>query len=393
LGQLENGQRSEANPIRVGELLVEAGVVSSAEMTEAIQVSKRLGMPIGRILTMMGCVRESVLEAALQVQQLLRHNEVPLTAAVNSLQRVHEMNMSITEALAEEDLKPDLEHDPHKLAELLVDSNIVSAEQMEKAVQASFDQGVPLGNTLVMQGFLSEAVLPSLVRIQRQITDGQLDREDGLKVIQETFVLWIKADESLKKPLEVDEPVARQRPVQQQAAAVVHHPADHIKEAAEPTSPNQSAQSAGHQTVQSQPVGAIEEKSAAEDHGNLRLVDLLKQSGLFSQADVQRRYDLMLKDPQRSARFFLELGLIDESDIKNALRTHSLMQRGMLTKEEATQALKDSHTDNLGFSHSTESSEKVKRYMDKDKRGQMSKVLGGALLGALVAGFTISKRK
>ena len=58
--------------VKIGELLVDAQIVSSAEMTEAVQVSKRLNVPIGRVLTMSGCVREDVLEASLQVQRLLR---------------------------------------------------------------------------------------------------------------------------------------------------------------------------------------------------------------------------------------------------------------------------------------------------------------------------------
>jgi len=406
-GTVENNNPSAASPhsIRVGELLTDAGIVSSAEMIEAIQVSKRLGVPIGRVLTMSGCVRESVLEAALQVQQLVRREEVPLQAALNSLHRAHSMKMSIMDALAEEDLQPDLEHDPHKLAELLVDSNIVSAEEMERAVQDSVDKGVPLGSTLVMQGFMSEQVLPSLVSIQRQITSGALSREDGLKEIQETFVLWVKADESLKKPLKNDEPESP----------------DHLRSGTYPalssttTQSNQSLQTqalpkispeggeSGDQSksgLETRPEARTEAKienqslpKQAEDVSSVRLVDLLKQSGIFSQADVQRRYDLMLKDPVRSARFFLELGLVEEEDIKGALRSHSLMQRGHLTREEAAQALQQSRADGFERELSGEGSERVRRYTDKKWRGQMGKVLGGALLGAVVAGFTFGRRK
>jgi len=404
---VESNNRTATNPqtIRVGELLVEAGIVSSAEMIEAIQVSKRLGVPIGRVLTMSGCVRESVLEAALQVQQLIRQEEVPVQAAINSLHRAHSMKMSIMDALAEEDLQPDLEHDPHKLAELLVDSNIVSAEEMERAVQDSVEKGVPLGSTLVMQGFMSEQVLPSLVNIQRQITSGGLSREDGLKEIQETFVHWVKADESLKKPLKGDEP----------------NSSDHLKsgtyEALSSTSTqsNQSLQTQalpkvspdGSESLGDQGRGSTEaradgksdpraearaEVKQPEDVSAVRLVDLLKQSGLFSQADVQRRYDLMLKDPVRSAKFFLELGLVEEEDIKGALRSHSLMQRGHLTRDEAARALQQSRTEGFERELSQEGSERVRRYTDKKWRGQMGKVLGGALFGAVIAGITMGRR-
>ncbi|MBS1990840.1 MAG: hypothetical protein JSS86_08165 [Cyanobacteria bacterium SZAS LIN-2] len=388
-GQLDSSNLGPANPtaIRVGELLVEAGIVSSAEMIEAIQVSKRLGVPIGRVLTMSGCVRESVLEAALQVQQLIRHEEVPLQAGINSLSRANEMKISLIDALAEEDLQPDLEHDPHKLAELLVDSNIVSAEEMERAVLVSVEKGVPLGSTLVMQGFMSEQVLPSLVRIQRQISEGGLSREDGLKEIQETFVLWVKADESLKKPLEIDEPVSSDQLKTGSYSTPSPAPVPAERAAAAP------APAPAERTVENAPA----QSSASQDVSTVRLVDLLKQAGIFSQADVQQRYDQMLKDPVRSARFFLELGLVQDEDIKGALRTHSLMQRGHLTREEAALALSQARATDfereLDAGAAGQLPDNVRRYTDKRWRGQMGKVLGGALLGAVVAGITMGRKK
>jgi hypothetical protein len=382
-GQIETSHRGDNTHIRVGELLVEAGIVSSAEMTEAIQVSKRLGVPIGRVLTMSGWVPEPVLEAALQVQQLIRAHEVPLTAGINSLQRVYEMKVSISEALAEEDLKPDLVLDPLKLAELLVDSNIVSVEQMEKAVQASFDQEMPLGSTLVMQGFLSEAVLPSLERIQRQIVQGTMSREEGLKEIQATFVLWVKADESLKQPLEIDEP-----PPRPERAAHKEDQLSDSKRASAPPPPPPPPPPPVHQQADTRLV----EKPAPEDISKVRLVDLLKQAEVFSQQDVQRRYDSMLKDPVRSAKFFLELGLVDEEDLKNAIRTHSLMQRGHLSHDEAIMTLRELRASTYERELGSEPSEKVKRYTDRRWRGHVGKILGGALVGAFVAGITMGKR-
>ncbi len=90
-GHIESSHRGELAHIRVGELLVEAGIVSSSEMTEAIQVSKRLGVPIGRVLTMSGWVPEPLLEATLQVQHLMRAGEVPFKAGISSLSRVYKI--------------------------------------------------------------------------------------------------------------------------------------------------------------------------------------------------------------------------------------------------------------------------------------------------------------
>lgn len=85
--------------IRVGELLQDSGIVRPEEMIEAIQVSKRLGVPIGRVLMMSGWVRADELEAALHSQVLLRTEQIVRSVALNALRRVHEQRISLIDAL------------------------------------------------------------------------------------------------------------------------------------------------------------------------------------------------------------------------------------------------------------------------------------------------------
>ncbi|HMW90205.1 MAG TPA: hypothetical protein PKE54_09295, partial [Candidatus Obscuribacter sp.] len=127
--------------VKIGELLVDAQIVSSAEMTEAVQVSKRLNVPIGRVLTMSGCVREDVLEASLQVQRLLRDGNLSIEGAYETLKRVHEHRIELAEALTSEAQNMLMLDSAESLGELLLDSNIISEEDLVKAMQASFDNG------------------------------------------------------------------------------------------------------------------------------------------------------------------------------------------------------------------------------------------------------------
>ncbi len=380
--------------VRVGELLVDAQIISSAEMTEAIQVSKRLGVPIGRVLMMSGSVRHDELAASLQIQPLVREGQIPYEAAISGLKRVHQLRMTMADALAQEDLRPDLVDNPEYLGELLLDSNLVAPEDMERAIQTSMASGIPLGSALVLQGLLSPALFPSLQRIQRQLVEGTLSREDGIKEVQDTFVHWLKAEESKDRPQAVPESgdaiVADPDEAPQAPPAENNGHNNHNRNAA-PTAPTAPAVAAADAAVLPQP-----EPLKARDQvlAEVRLVDLLKSAGVFSQADVQRRYEAMLKDPVRSARFFLELGLLAEEDIKKAVRSHALMTKGSLTTAEAILALNSCRTGDLEkqLSETAPSNARVDRYMDKAQRNVMSKVLGGALFGALIAGLTFSNR-
>jgi hypothetical protein len=376
---------SNYNSVRVGELLVDAQIISSSEMTEAIQVSKRLGVPIGRVLMMSGSVRQDELAGSLQVQPLIREGQIPYAAAISALRRVHQLRISIADAFAQEDLRPDIEDNPEYLGELLLDSNLVGPEDMERAIQTSMSSGIPLGSALVLQGILSPALFPSLQRIQKQLIEGALTREEGIKEVQDTFVLWLKAEESKEKvaaPLHGKDTIAAED--------------TYLKGKSEPIRGNGSQGNAyGHH--EEAKIETVETKVAtakpSEAVADVRLVDLLKSAGVFSQADVQRNYEAMLKDPIRSGRFYVELGLIDEEDMKRALRSHALMTRGTLTKEEAIFALNSSRTTEFEKQISGTDSVKVQRYMDKQWRGKATKVIGGALFGALVAGLTFSNRK
>lgn len=371
---------SNYKSVRVGELLVDAQIISSSEMTEAIQVSKRLGVPIGRVLMMSGSVRQDELAASLQVQPLIREGQIPYDAAISALRRVHQLRMSIADAFAQEDLRPDIEDNPEYLGELLLDSNLVAPEDMERAIQTSMTSGIPLGSALVLQGILSPALFPSLQRIQKQLIEGALTREEGIKEVQDTFVLWLKAEESKDKVGSLS----------LQGKDTIASEDSYVAPKPEPVRNNGKHSPAASSSSETQATATA--AKTAENTADIRLVDLLKSAGVFSQADVQRNYEAMLKDPIRSGRFYVELGLIDEEDMKRAVRSHALMTRGNLTKEEAIFALNSSRTTEFEKQINGTDSAKVQRYMDKQWRGKATKVIGGALFGALVAGLTFSNR-
>lgn len=447
---------TQESTIRVGELLVQAAVVSSAEMTEAVQVSKRLGVPIGRVLIMSGCVKEEVLEASLQLQRLIRAGDMSVDGALEALQRVNDLDIDLTEALANEQYKESLLDSAEYLGELLLDSNIVSEEDLVKAMQTSFDQGVPLGSTLVLQGLLSPSLFPSILSVQKNIARGVTTREEGVKEIQEIFLHWLKAEESLKRTTHDERADRISAQDDREFSAKISENSESSKSStnsnltgrttikSEPGTASFTSSSKGNSGVKEQSTNKSKVAKAEESNGasasqtasnvtegdaqstaqvsaaenvskaakaapqagpsgavaaeekrdaDLRLVDLLKQSGIFSQAEVQKRYEALLRDPVRSGKFFVELGLIDENDLSLCLRSHSLLAKGHFNKDEAIYAIRNDRVTSYEREISGVSDEKVKRYMDKQWRGRMSTVIGGALFGAVVAGLSMNNKR
>ena len=101
---------------RFGELLVEEGLVTPDQLTEALRVQSTLGtyIPIGRVLMMRGCLTRSQLTTMLG-----RHRK-----------RV-------------------------RLGELLVRSKRITPEQLQTALARQKDKRQPLGRTLMELGYLT----------------------------------------------------------------------------------------------------------------------------------------------------------------------------------------------------------------------------------------------
>ncbi|MBC7998289.1 MAG: hypothetical protein IAF58_10115 [Leptolyngbya sp.] len=222
--------------IKVGDMLVRADVVSSSDITEAIQVSKRLNIPIGRVLISSGCVTEKLLHSALDLQSLIRDGEIQLESAVKALKRIEKSGSSVQDALDQLDFRPTYGKGKNNLVDLLIDSNLVSEEQVDDALKTSFEHGTPLGSTLVFQGALSPNFFPSISAIQAKVAKGELNHADAINELQAAFSLWMKAGDQTKQQAlrtnddVADEIVNLQRALQADAKVAAAPHADALEE-------------------------------------------------------------------------------------------------------------------------------------------------------------------
>ena len=182
--------------VRIGDLLTEAGIVTRGDVVESIQISKRMNLPIGRVLVMSGVLTELLLTAALQVQEMLKENKLTMEQAHEVLNHVHTHQCSLDAAMEAVDCKPTTDFSRSKLGLLLVDSDIVTPEQVEEALAASFGSGIPLGSMLVLQGMLSAQLLPGILDAQERLRAGRINHIDAVAEIRTQFDYWAHANDS-----------------------------------------------------------------------------------------------------------------------------------------------------------------------------------------------------
>ncbi len=78
---------TKVDTIRIGQLLLGAGLLTGADLTEALEIAKESGQLIGRVLVMSGFVTDAQLKAGLAIQEKLRSNQISLDNAIRELSK------------------------------------------------------------------------------------------------------------------------------------------------------------------------------------------------------------------------------------------------------------------------------------------------------------------
>lgn len=175
---------STGNAVKLGELLIRSGILTSQQLLESIELAKQTGTPIGRMLVMCGTVSENVLHGSVQIQSLLRENQLDLDAAIALLTMVHADDIPLEEAMERSGRKVEARKPTVKLGELLLEGGFLLPEELEKFLADSADAGLPLGRIILLYGTISKESLSACLTAQVLVRDGKVSREQAIKALQ-----------------------------------------------------------------------------------------------------------------------------------------------------------------------------------------------------------------
>lgn len=89
------------NALRLGELLVRAGIISGKDVNQALELSLAHKHPIGEMLVARGFISKALLDAALSVQRMLREAHLTVGDATACLIKVFKTEKTVSECLLE----------------------------------------------------------------------------------------------------------------------------------------------------------------------------------------------------------------------------------------------------------------------------------------------------
>lgn len=173
-------KQSKKHDLRIGELLLEAHILSESDLNEAVKAAESTGLPIGRVLIMAGFVTETEFRAGVQAQSLMRDGIVSLPVAIQVMELVSQDGVTFEQALKSSGLEFARDRQSNKLGELLLGAGVVTRADFDTAMRTSETTGLPLGRLLISLGALSDELLATALNAQSLIRAGRISRVQAL---------------------------------------------------------------------------------------------------------------------------------------------------------------------------------------------------------------------
>lgn len=98
----EDTSAAKDENLPLGALFARAGVLTERSIEDALEVSRTNARPLGQVLLIFALITNGQLQAALQLQTLLKAGRIRAQVAVNALQLVATQNLPLEQALAQQ---------------------------------------------------------------------------------------------------------------------------------------------------------------------------------------------------------------------------------------------------------------------------------------------------
>ncbi len=176
---MQSQERTAVQPTnRLGELLLEAGLIDNDQLSKAMQKSLSTGLPLGRMLVLNSVINEAILSSALEIQIQLRDGTLSRSDAISRLRVVagakvidHAGSADLEEAFLVHTNLPAPRKQGIRLGELFVLAGILSETDVMNALELSLVNEQPMGQVLVGHGYITQPLLDAAVLLQA-LVDG-----------------------------------------------------------------------------------------------------------------------------------------------------------------------------------------------------------------------------
>lgn len=365
----------QTKDVRVVDMLTILGIITPTQLSEVERLASEAELSLGRALVVYGYVPQDDLNTALELQSLVKYRELPLPTAAKAfrLLKTKQAN-NLAEALQKAGFSGSLiAHSASRLGTMLVDANLITAEQLELAQRASYETAQPSGRILVLMQVITQDQLNKALEVQKLVREERMSYEEALRALNPdpnspaaaSEAVTISLGRPLEKKIRLGELLIHSRIVtendimnalelgltKQKPIGVILIEMGMLTQSLLDLALNIQglvcdgtlALNSATDTLYSYAItGKIESETAALQNQSptVRLGELLQMSGLVNNNDIEQAISLSSKYPSVIGKMLVIAGVITDATLLAALRCQFLLKHGLITIEQAIEALR-----------------------------------------------------
>lgn len=198
----QNQGAAGATTNKLGELLLEAGLIDREQFAKSMQRSLSTGLPLGRILVLNSALPEAVLTHALELQVRVRDGMTSREEAVEALAAAGGTfaNMSQEETIRIDTI---LVAPPRKkgirLGELMVMAGLLAETDVMNALELGLMQDMRIGEVLVGQGYISTELLDAALELQRKVDEDKMQPAEAAEILSKVRSAGLDVQEAIRQ--------------------------------------------------------------------------------------------------------------------------------------------------------------------------------------------------
>jgi hypothetical protein len=167
----------------LGTLLTQSRSITHEQMDEAKKRSAKSGLPVGRILVLMGAIRHNQLLKVAELQCLILAKKISVSEAIRDL----ESELNAQPASHFTGAKKRHPADKYRLGELLNQAGVISQSDVLMALEISLERNYAFGGTLVQLGLIDDETLEVALDVQRRIAKSEISVDKAIALLKEHY--------------------------------------------------------------------------------------------------------------------------------------------------------------------------------------------------------------
>ncbi|MDZ4836966.1 MAG: hypothetical protein SGJ27_24550 [Candidatus Melainabacteria bacterium] len=188
----------ESRGTRIGDLLIDADIISSDEFHAALLKSQALGMQVGRFLMISRLVAEPLLETVSNAQRFLRQNKISREDAIVAIKCAAHRQKELRESAAPP-IYATMPLKTIRLGELLSLAGIISESHIEHAVEFGLRCNIAVGQVLIDLEIISKRTLDTALTLQELVAGGSIEAIDAAYALIDVHHHGFALEKALKR--------------------------------------------------------------------------------------------------------------------------------------------------------------------------------------------------